>query len=68
MHIKDAHNEPVNLVKFLNDDVLISGDDSGAVKVWDLKSSKCVYECSEQNEAVTGVAVPENLNFLLTSS
>ena len=61
-------SEPVNLVKFLNDDVLISGDDSGAVKVWDLKSSKCVYECSEQNEAVTGVAVPENLNFLLTSS
>lgn len=39
--------ESVNLVKFLNDDVLISGDDNGLIKVWDLKSSKCVYEGGE---------------------
>ncbi|KAL4510506.1 hypothetical protein ABPG72_004660 [Tetrahymena utriculariae] len=68
LHLKDAHKESVNLVKFLNDDILISGDDNGDIKVWDIKSSKCVYEGNEQSEAITGVAVPENLNYLLTTS
>ncbi|EGR27280.1 WD repeat protein [Ichthyophthirius multifiliis] len=68
LHQKNAHKEPINLVQFLNDDVLISGDDNGTIKIWDLKSSQCVYEGKEQTETITGVTVSQDFNFLLTTS
>ena len=53
--IKKAHEDGINRVKFANDHILISGDDEGVVKVWDLRSSDCVFEVHEQSEAISGI-------------
>lgn len=37
--IKKAHESPINRIHFANGNTLISGDDDGIVKVWDLRSS-----------------------------
>lgn len=41
--IKKAHPSPINRCKFFNDTVLISGDDDGLVKVWDLRTTVPVF-------------------------
>jgi len=30
-------------VKFANEQILMSGDDDGVIKVWDIRSSECVF-------------------------
>lgn len=44
--IKKSHETSVNRVKFLDDNTLISGDDDGVVKIWDLRSTTAVFEGS----------------------
>ena len=41
--IRKAHENPINRVKFANEQILMSGDDEGVIKVWDLRSSECVF-------------------------
>jgi WD40 repeat protein len=57
--IKKAHANPINRVKFANENILISGDDEGVVKVWDLRTSDAIFEASEQSETVTGLYFDE---------
>jgi len=54
--IKKAHPSPINRCKFINDQVLISGDDDGLVKVWDLRTVAPVFQAEDQGEAITGIA------------
>lgn len=42
--IKKAHPSPINRCKFLNDQVIISGDDDGMIKVWDLRTVVPVFQ------------------------
>lgn len=42
--IKKAHPSPINRCKFINDQVLISGDDDGLIKVWDLRTVVPVFQ------------------------
>lgn len=53
--IKKAHPTPINRCKFLNDSTLISGDDDGLIKIWDLRTATPVFEADAQSEAITGI-------------
>lgn len=69
VHIqKKAHEDSISKVFFLNDQNLVSGDDSGCVKIWDLRFSSCVFEVNEQSEMVSGFAYSEKDSWLLSSS
>ena len=36
----DAHDEPINKVSHIeNDHVIVTGDDDGTVKIWDLRQA-----------------------------
>ena len=41
--IKKAHPSPINRVHFPTDSLLLSGDDDGLIKVWDLRTAECVF-------------------------
>lgn len=46
--IKKAHETSINRIKFLDDKTIISGDDDGNVKIWDLRSTVSVFEADAQ--------------------
>ena len=53
--IDPAHKTAVNAVKFLGGDILVSGDDDGGVRVWDLRTaSKPVHSWKEHEGTVNG--------------
>lgn len=37
--IKRAHASPISRCEFVDDQMLMSGDDDGVVKLWDLRTS-----------------------------
>jgi WD40 repeat protein len=57
--------DAVSRVRF-EQQFLVSGDDSGQVKVWDARADSSVLEYREQGEAVSGIAARDR--FLLTTS
>ena len=46
-HLKDASQDSISTLCFLNNDILASGDDDGYIKVWDLRSNKSVFSAKE---------------------
>jgi WD40 repeat protein len=47
--IKKAHPAPINRCKFINDHILVSGDDEGLTKVWDLRTVVPVFQAENQS-------------------
>lgn len=47
---------------------MVSGDDEGVIKVWDLRQSECVFEAHEQSEAITGFYYDESFSNVIASS
>lgn len=68
-HITKAHKDSVNVVKYLPNNLLASGDDEGTVKLWDLRiSSPNVITYEEQAETITDFTYSESSSFLLSTS
>ena len=36
----DAHDSPINVLKLIDDNILVSGDDEGVIKAWDIRQKK----------------------------
>ena len=60
--IKKAHPSPINRCKFFNDQIIISGDDDGLIKVWDLRTVVPVFQAEDQGEAITGIAFDSSIS------
>lgn len=44
VHIqKKAHEDSISKVQFINNSNVVSGDDSGIVKIWDVRTNKSVF-------------------------
>lgn len=48
--------------------ILVSGDDEGEIKIWDLRTNVCVLNYYEQSETITDFAINSDLTFLLSTS
>lgn len=48
--------------------LLVSGDDEGEIKIWDLKSNMPIVTYSEQSETITDFSFNQELTFLLATS
>ena len=59
---------PINVLKFLPNGILVSGDDEGEIKIWDLRTNVCVLNYYEQSETITDFAINSDLTFLLSTS
>jgi WD40 repeat protein len=60
--IRKAHPSSINRCKFINDHILVSGDDDGVMKVWDLRTVVPVFQVEDQREAITGIAFDMNIS------
>ncbi|XP_027744451.1 WD repeat-containing protein 55 [Empidonax traillii] len=63
-----AHGSALNCVLPIDQHVFATGDDGGAVKVWDLRKGDAVLEARQQEEYISAMAVDGNGKILLTAS
>ncbi|NXW54604.1 WDR55 protein, partial [Eurystomus gularis] len=64
-----AHGSALNCVLPIDNHVFATGDDNGALKVWDLrKGGEAILEARQQEEYISAMAVDGNGKILLTAS
>ncbi|XP_030359904.1 WD repeat-containing protein 55 [Strigops habroptila] len=63
-----AHSSPLNCVLPIDANVFATGDDNGALKVWDLRKGDAILEARQQEEYISAMAVDGNGKLLLTAS
>lgn len=67
--ISQAHDNPIYTCRYINNDVLVTGDDNGQIKIWDLRAQNPVYTVHEQKDGtVTDLVVNEEKSLLFASS
>ncbi|NXG17934.1 WDR55 protein, partial [Grallaria varia] len=62
-----AHGSALNCVLPIDNHVFATGDDGGAVKVWDLRRGDAILEARQQEEYISAMAVDGNGKMLLTA-
>ncbi|NWY92102.1 WDR55 protein, partial [Loxia curvirostra] len=63
-----AHEAALNCVLPIDNHIFATGDDGGAVKVWDLRRGSAILEARQQEEYISAMAVDGNGKILLTAS
>ncbi|XP_064018328.1 WD repeat-containing protein 55 [Pogoniulus pusillus] len=63
-----AHGSALNCVLPIDAHVFATGDDNGALKVWDLRKGDSILEAQQQEEYISAMAVDGNGKILLTAS
>ncbi|KAJ2159034.1 hypothetical protein GGF46_003326 [Coemansia sp. RSA 552] len=63
-----AHEKPLNLVKYVNEQIVATGDEAGCVKLWDTRKPKPVFSHDEHVDYISDmVFCPEKRHLLATS-
>jgi WD40 repeat protein len=66
--ISDAHASGVNALHILNENCVISGDDDGQVKVWDVRTGAAVMSVSSHEDFISSFAVGPDGDTILSGS
>jgi WD40 repeat protein len=65
-YFPDAHDEPVNKVISISENILATGDDSGVVKLWDVRTVKEICNWHLHEDFVSGFCFHQDSNTLLS--
>lgn len=49
------------------ENMLVSGDDEGTIRLWDLRQQKMAFEWKEHNDFVSSMALRREQNILLSA-
>ncbi|XP_067422997.1 WD repeat-containing protein 55 isoform X2 [Emydura macquarii macquarii] len=63
-----AHNSALNSLLMIDEHLFATGDDSGMLKVWDLRKGTAIMEMRQHEEYISSMAIDENKKLLLTTS
>jgi len=67
-HLPNVHSAGISCMLTLDENLMVSGDDDGYIKLWDLRSNKKVKEFHECEDFVSDMRwVPESKMLLATS-
>ncbi|GLD97506.1 hypothetical protein PINS_up006196 [Pythium insidiosum] len=62
-----AHDAPVNRLHAISNDVIVSGDDQGCIKVWDTRQHRSVGGWKEHTDFISGFATNPAVDHLLAT-
>ncbi|XP_066481276.1 WD repeat-containing protein 55 [Tiliqua scincoides] len=63
-----AHNSALNCLLVIDEHLFATGDDSGELKVWDLRKGTSIMEMKQHEEYISDMAIDGNKKLLLTTS
>lgn len=63
-----AHDDAINTLHVLNENLFATGDDAGTVKLWDLRTKQHVFELKQIDDQVTQLLSNEQNTLLLATS
>ncbi|KAH8295202.1 hypothetical protein KR018_008699, partial [Drosophila ironensis] len=63
-----AHDDAINTLHVLSENLFATGDDSGTVKLWDLRTKQPIFELKELEDQVTQLLSNEQNKLLLATS
>ncbi|XP_002031574.2 WD repeat-containing protein 55 homolog [Drosophila sechellia] len=63
-----AHDDAINTLHVLNENLFASGDDAGTVKLWDLRTKNAIFELKELEDQITQLTTNEQSKLLLATS
>jgi len=71
--LQKSHNSPISALIHLEGAILASGDEDGAIKVWDIRAQgdsavKPMLHFTQQEDTITEFAIDENKGCLLATS
>ncbi|RKP01920.1 hypothetical protein CXG81DRAFT_18351 [Caulochytrium protostelioides] len=62
----NAHDDAVNIVKYIDESLVLTADDAGWVKLWDLRKKACVRRWQEHEEYITDMALVSDSTWMVT--
>ncbi|KAI8910947.1 WD40-repeat-containing domain protein [Gorgonomyces haynaldii] len=65
---KEAHDEPLNVVKVLSEHLIATGDDGGSVKIWDARSRKLARKYHENTDYISDMMYVDTKTTMLITS
>ncbi|KAJ2656870.1 WD domain repeat-containing protein 55 [Coemansia sp. RSA 1200] len=68
MRVNGAHGNPLNLIHYVNEQIMATGDEAGSVKLWDVRKSKPAFVYSEHVDYISDMVFNEAKRHLLTTS
>ncbi|KAJ6248496.1 wd repeat-containing protein jip5 [Anaeramoeba flamelloides] len=68
MFIEDAHDDAINCLYEIGKNRLISGDDGGVIKIWDLRQEKAIKTIEENDDYITALKTDSAETTLLATS
>ncbi|KAI7821139.1 WD40-repeat-containing domain protein [Kickxella alabastrina] len=68
MNIEAAHDKPLNLIKYVNEQVIATGDDAGGLKLWDVRQNKPAFSYNEHVDYISDMVFNADKRHLLATS
>ncbi|XP_023679334.1 WD repeat-containing protein 55 isoform X1 [Paramormyrops kingsleyae] len=66
--IPKAHSVPINSLLVIDENLLATGDDCGALKVWDMRKGTAFMDMKHHEDYISGITIDQAKKILLTSS
>ncbi|KAL7984668.1 hypothetical protein Chor_003238, partial [Crotalus horridus] len=63
-----AHNSALNSLLVIDEHLFATGDDSGVLKVWDLRKGTSIMEMKQHEDYISDMIIDRNKKLLLTTS
>ncbi|KAF9101221.1 hypothetical protein BGX27_011562 [Mortierella sp. AM989] len=64
----DAHDQPINAVKLLTENILATGDDSGTIKLWDVRTGSETMQYSDHDDFISDFDFDADSKTMVASS
>ncbi|CAO3572748.1 unnamed protein product [Mortierella alpina] len=64
----EAHNDPINAIKLLTENILATGDDSGTIKLWDVRTGNETMQYTEHDDFISDFDYDTDSKTLVASS